>query len=93
MEPISGFTAYRKVKKGDYSDYKVMRADFFCKLYRDYLIGDLIFLMLFSLMFHFSMNGNRENKGIVLFITVISFLIITGAYSILGYFIVRKKYS
>lgn len=93
FEPFTGYNIFRTLKTDDFTELKGMRADFFRRLYRSCLIGDIVFLVLFFVMFILSLHGNNVEKGNTLFITVLVFLILSTAYCLFGYLKERKAYN
>ncbi|MCQ2483713.1 MAG: hypothetical protein MJ168_00105 [Clostridia bacterium] len=93
FEPHTGYNVFRTLKTDDFTEFKRMRADFFRRLYRSILIGDLVFLVWFVVMFILSLHGNNGGNGNALFISVFVFLILSSAYSLFGYLKERKAYN
>ena len=93
FEPITGYNVYRTLKDVDFTEFKRIRADFFRRLYRRYLIGDIAFLVLFSVLFILSMHGDNGGKRNTMFIIVFMFLILHTAYCLFGYLKERKTYN
>lgn len=92
-DTFTGYDVFRTLRKDDFTEFKGMRADYFRKIYRDCLIGDIIFLVFFTVMFILYLQGNNDGNGNALFITYLMVLTLSSVYYLFGYIKERKDYN